>query len=80
MKDKKGNYVYDNLPGYEYVDIEFDNLAWRRPAGKSAKAKPVGMCRKEIQVAQFPEGKKGVLPSILQKLLAGKLPVRSRLV
>ena len=78
VKDKKGNYVYDNLPGYEYVDIEFDNLAWRRPAGKSAKAKPVKTVigKKVCRFAQFPEGKKGVLPSILQKLLAQRKATR----
>ena len=77
-KDAKGNYVYDNLPGYEYVDIEFDNLAWRRPAGKSAAAKPVKTVigKKVCRFAQFPEGKKGVLPSILQELLAQRKATR----
>ena len=77
-KDAKGRYIYDNLPGYEYVDIEFDNLAWRRPEGKSLKSKPVKTIigKKICRFAQFPEGKKGVLPSILQKLLAQRKATR----
>ena len=33
-KDASGNYIYDNLPGYEYIDIQFDVFEYRRPAGK----------------------------------------------
>lgn len=77
VKDKNGSYIYDNLPGYEYVNIEFDNWAWRREPGKTNK-KPVKTVigKKICRFAQFPEGKKGVLPSILQELLAQRKSTR----
>ena len=77
-KDKKtGKYKYDNLPEYEYVDIEFDNWAWRKEEGKKNK-KPVKTIigKKKCRFAQFPDNKKGVLPSILQELLAQRRATR----
>ena len=76
-KDKQGNYIYDNMPEYEYVNIEFDNWAWRRDP-KNPKKKPVKTIigKKICRFAQFPEGKKGVLPSILQELLAQRKATR----
>ena len=29
-KDDSGNYIYDNLDGYKYVDITYDTYSWRR--------------------------------------------------
>lgn len=76
-KDKNGKYVYDNMPGYEYIDIEFDNFAYRRnpekPASRAVKTK-IGklVCR----WAQFPHNKKGIMPSILEELLKARASTR----
>ena len=34
-KDEDGNYIYDNLEGYEYVDVEYDMYEWIRKSEKS---------------------------------------------
>jgi DNA polymerase elongation subunit (family B) len=62
--DKK----YDNLPGIEYIDVTYDSFKWVQDGNKKAKKKikcGVETCR----FAQFPDGKKGILPRILQFLL-----------
>ena len=74
---KTGNYVYDNLPGYEYIDIEFDTFKYlrnpMRPAAKAVKTKVGKMiCR----WAQFPENRKGIMPSILEELLRARANTR----
>jgi DNA polymerase elongation subunit (family B) len=27
-KDESGNFIYDNLPGYEYINLEFDTYKY----------------------------------------------------
>jgi len=74
-KDKRGNFVYDNLPGYKYIDIEFDSFRYVRktPKGAAEKVKSGKMiCR----WAQFPDNKKGIMPSILEELLKARSDTR----
>ena len=76
-KNNKGEYEYDNLPDYEYIDIEYDNFKYLRTPGKEcslAKKTKVGkiICR----WAQLPDGKKSILPSILQELLKARSDTR----
>ena len=76
-RNNKGEYEYDNLPGYEYIDIEYDNFIYMRAPGKeksAAKKTKIGkiICR----WAQLPDGKKSILPSILQELLKARLYTR----
>jgi len=78
-KDAKGNYKYDNLDNYEYVDIEYDHIVWRNAVDKNGKAKkpvktPIG--KKVCRFAQFPEGQVGVLPAILRELLSQRKATR----
>ena len=72
-KDSKGNFKYDNLPGYEYVDVEYDTFKWIPNArGKSEKTHSgTKVCR----FAQFPEGR-AIMPSILEELLASRKATR----
>ena len=37
--DKNGNFIYDNLPEYQYIDIEFDTFKYERktPTSKAEK-------------------------------------------
>jgi len=71
--DENGNFKYDNLPGYEYVDVEYDTFKWIPNArGKSEKTHSgTKVCR----FAQFPEGR-AIMPSILEELLASRKATR----
>ena len=77
-KDASGNYIYDNLPGYEYIDIEFDNFKYLRNPSKppSAKAEKTKVGKIICRWAQFPENKKGIMPSILEELLKARADTR----
>jgi len=72
-KDVDGNYMYDNLPGIEYVDVKFDTYRWIKKNPK-ARAEKVKSGYKECRFAQ-PTMKedgtqeKAIMPSILQELL-----------
>jgi len=74
---KTGKYVYDNLPGYEYIDIEFDTFKYlRNPARPAAKAAKTKVGKMICRWAQFPENKKGIMPSILEELLKARANTR----
>ena len=77
-KNTKGKYVYDCMPGYEYIDMEFDTFQYKRnplrPASKAVKTKSGKMvCR----WAQFPDNRKGIMPSILEELLKARKDTRN---
>ena len=74
-KGKDGNYIYDNLPEYQYIDIEFDTFkTFRKTAtSKIEKVKSgVMVCR----WAQLPDNHKSILPSILEELLKARSTTR----
>ena len=75
VQDKSGNFIYDNLPDYEYVDIEYDRYEWISPDGKKKEVK-VKVGTKKCRFAQFPDGKKAIMPAILQGLLAARKATR----
>ena len=66
----KGN-PYDNLPNYYYMDVEFDTYKYVRTTPTS-QAKKVKCGKKVCRWAQFPDGKRGILPSILEELLKAR--------
>jgi DNA polymerase elongation subunit (family B) len=74
-RDAHGAFIYDNLVGYEYIDMDFDTFKYIRktPTSRAEKTK-VGkiVCR----WAQFPENKKGIMPSILEELLRARSETR----
>lgn len=74
-QDDDGNFIYDNLPGYEYVNITYDTYRYYRktPAAAATKIKS-GM--KICRFAQFPEGRKAIMPSILEELLIARKTTR----
>jgi DNA polymerase elongation subunit (family B) len=76
-KDDEGGYIYDNLPDYKYVDIKYDTYRWQRKNGnpKAAMEKVKVGC-KICRFAQFPDGKKGIMPAILEELLAARKATR----
>ena len=76
--DKSGNFLYDNeemrQKGYRYVDIQYDMYKYVRKTPKAAAVK-VKCGLKVCRYAQFPEGR-GILPSILEELLAERKATR----
>jgi DNA polymerase elongation subunit (family B) len=73
-KDENGIFVYDNLPGYEYVNITYDTFKYVRKSAKAA-AEKVKSGIKTCRFAQFPEGK-AIMPSILEELLVARKTTR----
>ena len=76
-KDKDGNFIYDNLPGYEYIHIEFDTYKYlrnpERPVSKEVKTKVGKMI---CCWAQLPDNQKSIMPSILEELLKARADTR----
>jgi len=73
-KDKVGNYIYDNLDKYEYVDITYDTYKYVRKTPSSA-AEKVKCGTKTCRFAQFKDGK-AIMPSILEELLKARKSTR----
>ena len=68
---KTGQHIYDNLPNYTYVDVEYDTYRW--------KPNPRGKMEKHLsgkKVCRFAQGAKAILPSILEELLAARKATR----
>jgi DNA polymerase delta subunit 1 len=74
-QDAEGNFIYDNLPGYEYVDIEYDTYVYVRRV-PSAAAEKVRKGYKICRYAQFPDGKRAIMPSIVEELLGARKATR----
>lgn len=69
--DKHGEYLYDNLPGYKYVDVVYDTYKYVRKTPKAALTK-VKSGYKVCRFAQFPDGRKAIMPSVLEELLSAR--------
>ena len=67
-QDSSGNFIYDNLPGYKYVDIKYDTFEYKRKSEKAAAVKVLNGY-KIIRYAQFPNNEKAIMPAILEELL-----------
>tara|TARA_Y100000389_G_scaffold80806_1_gene77418 strand:+ start:243 stop:4190 length:3948 start_codon:yes stop_codon:yes gene_type:complete len=74
-KDEEGNFKYDNLPKYRYVDIEYDTYEYIRKHAKAA-AKKVKTGYKICRFAQFPDDKRAIMPTVLVELLAARKKTR----
>jgi len=75
QQDAAGNFIYDNLPGYQYIDLEFDLFRWVRTS-PTKKEEKVKYGKKICRWAQFPDGRKGIMPSILEELLKARSDTR----
>ena len=76
--EKKGEYKYDNLPGYKYVDIQYDTFAFKRTSA-SAAAKKVLTGYKICRYAQFPDDEKAIMPAILEELLNARSATKKQM-
>jgi DNA polymerase elongation subunit (family B) len=77
-KDAKGVYIYDNLPGYQYIDIEFDTYRTFRKTPSSRAEKAVSG-KKICRWAQLPDDQKSIMPSILEELLKARKDTRNKI-
>jgi DNA polymerase elongation subunit (family B) len=76
-RDKAGNYIYDHLPDYKYVDIIYDAFKWQRKNGNpKAGMEKIKVGYKMCRFAQYPNGKKGIMPAILEELLLARKTTR----
>jgi len=73
-KDENNEFIYDNLPEYDYVNIEYDTYRYVRKT-PSAAAEKVINGRKICRFAQFLQGK-AIMPSILEELLKARKTTR----
>jgi DNA polymerase elongation subunit (family B) len=74
VKDPSGNYIYDNLPGYEFVDVTYDTYKWvNNSRGRAIKTRNgTKICR----FAQPKDGIKAIMPTVLEELLAARKATR----
>jgi DNA polymerase elongation subunit (family B) len=78
-KDAEGNYIYDNLPEYEYVDVNFDTYRYIRknPKAKAEKIKSgYKLCRYAQPLTIEGKEEKAIMPAILQELLKARKDTR----
>jgi DNA polymerase elongation subunit (family B) len=74
-QDAEGNFIYDNLAEYEYVNITYDTYKYERKSATSA-AEKIKCGYKICRFAQFPNGTRAIMPSILDELLAARKSTR----
>ena len=73
--DASGNHIYDNLPGFDYVDITYDTFKYVRKSPTSA-AEKIKSGYKVCRFAQFPDNSRAIMPSILEELLLARKTTR----
>jgi DNA polymerase elongation subunit (family B) len=76
-QDKKGNFIYDNMPGYHYINIEFKTYKYLR-RHPMAVAKKTQIGTKVCRWAQLPNNQKSIMPSILTELLDARAATRKK--
>ena len=72
-----GTFIYDNLPNYTYIDIEYDTYTYRRLKEKGKAIKMISG-KRIVRWAQFPQGK-AIMPSILEELLKARSDTRKKM-
>jgi DNA polymerase elongation subunit (family B) len=79
-KDNDSNYIYDNLPQYEYVDVRFDTYRYVRKNPKASAEKIKSgykLCRFAQPITNSNgQEEKAIMPSILQELLKARKDTR----
>jgi DNA polymerase elongation subunit (family B) len=74
-RDMSGNYIYDNLAGYQYINIEFDTYRQTQRHPKAAM-ESIKSGKKICRWAQLPNHQKSIMPSILEELLKARADTR----
>jgi len=79
-RDGNGCYIYDNMPGYQYIDIEFDTFRYiRNPERPKSKAVKTKVGKMVVRWAQLPKNEKSIMPSILMELLKARSDTRKKI-
>jgi DNA polymerase elongation subunit (family B) len=73
-----GEYIYDNLPEYKYVETEFDlfQTVVEDPNKKVSKKIKRKIGKRVCRWAQFPNGEEGIIPAIIGNLLKARSDTR----
>lgn len=74
-RNKKEEFIYDNIENYKYVDVTYDTYKYIRKTPKSA-AEKIKSGWKTCRYAQFPDNEKGIMPTVLKELLASRKATR----
>jgi DNA polymerase elongation subunit (family B) len=81
--DTDGKYIYDNLPGYEYVDVTYDTYKYFRKHPKAAAEKVKSgykICRFAQPLPSLDGGQgEAIMPSILKELLKARKDTRKQI-
>jgi DNA polymerase elongation subunit (family B) len=78
-KNENDEYIYDNLPGYEYVDITYDTYRYIRKNPKAAAEKVKSgykICRFAQPIPTENGEGEAIMPSILKELLKARKDTR----
>jgi|UniRef100_A0A6C0C197 DNA polymerase elongation subunit (family B) len=78
VKNKEGEYIYDNLEEFKYVDVKYDTYQYIRPA-PNKKEQKVKVGYKICRYVQFNKNKKAIMPSILTELLGARKATRAKI-
>jgi len=75
---KTGEYIYDNLPEYQYIETEFDmyQTVLADPTKKVSKKIKKKIGKRVCRWAQFPNGEEGIIPMIIGNLLKARSDTR----
>jgi len=76
-RDLSGNFLYDNIPGYHYINMEFKTYRYLR-SHPAAIAKKTQTGTKVCRWAQLPNSQKSIMPSILTELLDARAATRKK--
>jgi len=74
-QNEQDEFIYDNLPGYEYVNITYDTFKYVRKTPTSA-AEKIKCGYKICRFAQPLNGNRAIMPSILEELLLARKTTR----
>ena len=74
-RNENNEFIYDNLKEYQYVDVTYDTYKYVRKTPNSA-AEKIKCGWKVCRYAQFPDNKKGIMPTVLKELLASRKATR----
>lgn len=76
-KDKDGEFVYDNLSGYEYVNVTYDTYKYVKKSSVSTTFDKIKTGYKICRFAQpLSDANKAIMPSILEELLKARKATR----
>jgi len=74
-QNNNGDFIYDNIDEYKYVNITYDTYKYVRKT-TSAKVDKIICGKKICRFAQFPNNEMGILPTVLEELLASRKATR----